>query len=54
MLFQSGQCFFVVTNQHTFAWCKVYGYGEIFFLNDFQVIQFGFGADMFIVGTICQ
>ena len=28
--------------------------GEIFFLNDFQVIQFGFGADMFIVGTICQ
>ena len=29
-------------------------YGEIFFLNDFQVIQFGFGADMFIVGTICQ
>ena len=54
MFFQSGQCFFIIADQHAFAWCEVYSRGEFFLLNNFQIIQFGFGADMFIVGTVCQ
>ena len=54
MFFQSGQCFFVVTDQHTFTWREVYCCGEFFFLDNLQIIQFGFGMDMFVAGTVCQ